>query len=69
MKTPLDLRATAGLRSLACTCIVAAHVMYYTFLAAEDKRMVYDMLPEHGWLSFALHISEPAMDAFLVLTG
>ena len=69
MKVHLDLRPTAGLRSLACLCIVVAHVTYYTGLAAADKLAAYSALTEHRWLTFALHISEPAMDTFLVLTG
>lgn len=69
MKMHLDLRPTAGLRSLACLGIVAAHVAYYTGLAAADKRGAYSALTLHRWLTLALHISEPAMDTFLVLTG
>ena len=66
---PPDLLPTAGLRSLACLCIVATHTVYYVGRAAQDKRAAYSMITQHRWLNLALHISEPAMDTFLVLTG
>ncbi|KAK9819568.1 hypothetical protein WJX81_007717 [Elliptochloris bilobata] len=64
-----DLRATAGLRAVACLGIVIGHMIYWIGLADPDKHKVYGYFTTHAWTVALLNATEPSMDIFLVLTG
>lgn len=68
LQTTLWLDPTCGVRCLACMAIVVFHITWYVARAAEDKHAIDVTLAEHPWFTF-LHNPEPAMQAFMCLTG
>lgn len=65
----ISLTPVEGIRAISCVAILVGHVIYWVSLEAEDKAPLYKQYGAHPWMNFVLHIAEPAMEAFLVLTG
>jgi hypothetical protein len=43
--------------------------MYYVAQGAQDKEAMYRGFKHNLWVNGALHLAEPSMDCFMVLTG
>lgn len=67
--TRMSFKPIEGIRALSCVAILVAHCVYWMSLEAEDKAALYGQYAAHRWMNLVLHIAEPAMDTFLVLTG
>lgn len=45
------------------------HVIYYVAQGAQNKAAMYGDFKHNLWMNGALHLAEPSMDCFMVLTG
>lgn len=67
--TGISLTPIESIRAVSCVAVLVAHCIYWVSLEAQDKAALYSHYAAHPWMNLVLHIAEPAMDAFLVLTG
>ena len=59
-----------GIRAIPCIAIVYGHCMFALGFAWPEQHLEwYKALEDHPWMLALVNISEPAMDAFLILSG